>query len=185
MSSTSQHSSARGPTPTRSPAPPTQVPSKPDYTAFSAFGSSQPISQSTTPQPGTFQKQQPPASANPQVPAADPFAAIQSAVKQATPQQAQKSMFDFATPPPPANNSAPTTSAGDDDEWAFSSALPEGPPSSNTVSVSDTSLKIALHATREQATPDAIAMSLSFSNNTDQPISELTFMAAVTKVSEI
>lgn len=183
ISSTTQHSTARGPTPTRSPAPPAQGPPKPDYSAFSAFGSSQPTSQSASPQPGQFQQrpQQPSASPKPQAPAADPFAALQSAIKQPAPQQPQKSMFDFASPKPPVNNSAPAAQAGDDDEWAFSSALPEAPPSSNTLSVSDASLRISLHAVREPPTAAVITMSLLFSNNTDQPISELTFMAAVTK----
>ena len=164
------------------------MPSKPDYTAFTsfgAFGSSQPPSHSASPQPGQFQKQQqqPAAPAKPQTPAADPFAALQSAIKQPAPQQSQKSMFDFANPQPPANNKAPATSEVDDDEWAFSSALPEGPPSSNTVTVSDTSLRISLHATRDPPTASVITMSLLFSNTTQQPITELTFMAAVTKVS--
>jgi hypothetical protein len=44
-------------------------------------------------------------------------------------------------------------------------------------------LRISLHATRDPPTASAITMSLLFSNNTDQPISELTFMAAVTKAS--
>lgn len=89
-------------------------------------------------------------------------------------------MFDFANHQPPAARPAP---AADDDEWAFSSALPEGLPSSNSISVSETSLSISLHATREPQTPSVITMSLTFSSKTDQPISELTFMAAVTKVS--
>ena len=88
-------------------------------------------------------------------------------------------MFDFANHQP----AAATALAADDDEWAFSSALPESLPSSNTISVSETSLSISLHAAREPQTPSVITMSLTFSNKTDQPISELTFMAAVTKVS--
>jgi hypothetical protein len=50
--------------------------------------------------------------------------------------------------------------------------------------VSDTSLRISLNAVREQSATAVIMMSLAFSNNSDQPISELTFMAAVTKVSQ-
>jgi ADP-ribosylation factor-binding protein GGA len=187
ISSTTQYSTARGPTPTSSPAPPSQVTSKPDYTAFSAFGSSHPVSQSTTPQPAQFQQQQqqkPIIAASPQAPAADPFAALKASIQQSPPQQPQKSIFDFANPQPPVNKSAPVASTGDDDEWAFSSALPEGPPSSNTLTVSDTSLRISLHAAREPSTLAVITMSLSFSNKTAQPISELTFMAAVTKASQ-
>jgi hypothetical protein len=87
-------------------------------------------------------------------------------------------MFDFTNPKPPA--AAP--SAADDDDWAFSSALPDSLPSLNTLSVSDTKLGISLEATRDSSNPAVITMSLKFSSNTDQPISELTFMAAVTKV---
>lgn len=114
-----------------------------------------------------------------QAPLVDPFAALTSPMRQSTPQQPQPSMFDFANPKPLAAAPAP---AADDDEWAFSSALPESQPSSNTLSVSETQLGIALHATREPTNPSVITMNLKFSSNADQPISELTFMAAVTKV---
>jgi ADP-ribosylation factor-binding protein GGA len=111
----------------------------------------------------------------------DPFAALASPVQQSTPQQSQPhSIFDFANPAP-APAAAPTATA-DDDEWAFSSALPEGLPAENTILVSETSLSILLYAAREPQTPAVITMSISFSSKTDQPISELTFMAAVTKV---
>jgi ADP-ribosylation factor-binding protein GGA len=90
-------------------------------------------------------------------------------------------MFDFASHQAPAPVPA-TAPAADDDEWAFASALPEGLPASNTLAVSDTALSISLHATREPQTPTIITMSLAFSSKSDQPISELTFMAAVTKV---
>lgn len=186
ISSTTEHSTARGPTPTRSPAPP-QAPAqpKPNYSPFSAFGS--PAPQSTTPQPSLFQQQQAQQQATlakqqQQAPALDPFAALASPVRQSTPQQAQPthSIFDFgnrqATPTAPA-------AAADDDEWAFSSALPEGLPSENTISVSETALGISLHVTREPTTPAVITLSLSFSGKTDQPISDLEFAVAVTKVS--
>lgn len=184
ISSTVDHSTARGPTPTRSPAPP-QPPVKPDYSSFSAFGSSNASSKPATPQPSLFQQQQAlqqqqflqsQAQASKPQPPVDPFAALASP-RQATPQQATPSMFDFgnqqAAPP------APT--AADDDEWAFSSALPEGLPASNTIQVSETALSISLHAAREPQTPSVITMSITFSSKSDQPISELTFMAAVTK----
>lgn len=179
ISSTTEHNSARGPTPTRSPAPPPAI-SKPDYSSFSAFGSSHSISQSTTPQPSLFQQQQAmqaqrQAAAVKQQPT-DPFAALSSPIRQSTPQQPAPSMFDFASLKAPAP--AP---AADDDEWAFSSALPEGLPSANTILVSETSLSISLHAAREPQTPSIITMSITFSSKSDQPISELTFAAAVTK----
>jgi hypothetical protein len=189
ISSTTQHSSARGPTPTRSPAPPpAPTQSKPNYSSFSAFGSPQPVPQASTPQPSLFQQQQAQQQAafarqQQQAPAQDPFASLVSPVRQSTPQQTQQpshSIFDFANHQAPAAAPAP---AADDDEWAFSSALPEGLPSSNTILVSETTLNISLHATREQSTPSVITLSLTFSSKTDQPISDLEFAAAVTKVS--
>merc|ERR1711964_720505 len=152
-------STARGPTPTRSPAPP-QPPVKPDYSSFSAFGSSNASSKPATPRPSLFQQQQflqSQAQASKPRPPVDPFAALASP-RQATPQQATPSMFDFgnqqAAPPAPA--------AADDDEWAFSSALPEGLPASNTIQVSETALSTSLHAAREPQTPSVITMSITF-----------------------
>jgi ADP-ribosylation factor-binding protein GGA len=183
ISSTSEHSTARGPTPTTSPPPSQPQPSKPDYSAFSAFGSAAPAPKSATPQPSLFQQQQAAtaAKAQPPAPPSDPFAALTSPIRQSTPQQAQPSMFDFGNHQAPAPVAA-AAPAADDDEWAFASALPEGLPSSNTIAVSNTNLGISLHATREPQTPAIITLSLTFSNATAQPISELTFMAAVTKV---
>lgn len=137
----------------------------------------------TTPQPTLFQQQQSRQAAAPPPPpqhAIDPFAALASTARSTTP---QKSIFDFGNhqPPPVAPAAVSAPAAADDDEWAFSSALPEGPPSNN-ITVNDTSLDISLHVTRESAIPSVITMSLSFSNKTEQPISELEFKAAVTKV---
>ncbi|KAA8566701.1 hypothetical protein EYC84_009234 [Monilinia fructicola] len=183
MSSTTENSTARGPTPTTSPAP-SHVPVQPDYSAFSAFGSSQPQSKPATPQPSLLQQQQqqqqqhatisrPPSNI-------DPFAALTSP-RQPTPQQSS-SMFDFANPKPPVSHAASVSvPAADDDEWAFSSALPEGLPSTNDLTINNTNLKISLNATREPNTPDVITLSIAFSNNSNEPISDLTFQAAVTK----
>jgi ADP-ribosylation factor-binding protein GGA len=172
MSSTTQNSTAKAPTPTGSPAP-----VNPDYSSFSAFGYSQSTSQSSTPQPSLFQQQQAAALTAQHAPIVDPFAALASPVRHSTSQKAEASIFDFANPLPKA---APIAPAADDDEWAFSSALPEG--AENTISVSETKLSISLHVTREPSTPAVITMSLSYSNNTDQEISELEFMAAAPKV---
>ncbi len=182
MSSTSQHSTARGPTPSRSPAPPAVDPMKPNYSPFSGFGISQPSSQSTTPAPSLFQQQQAAATAS-QQPPSDPFASITGPLRQSTPQQSQSSasasLFDFAQPPAPAP--AP---ANDDDEWNFSSALPEsnGLPSSTDITITDSTINITLHATRQSPADPVITMTVKFSNKSPQHISELTFQVAVTKV---
>jgi hypothetical protein len=186
ISSTSEHNSARGPIPTRSPAPPQPI-SKPDYSAFSAFGSSHPVSQSTTPQPSLFQQQQAlqtqKQAAPPRQPVVDPFAALSSPIRTSTPQQAKPSIFDFASHQAPAP--APVSNADDDDDdWAFSSALPEsGLPSEKDILILQSKLKILLSASRDPQNPSVITMRIIFSSETDQPISELTFAAAVTKVS--
>lgn len=69
----------------------------------------------------------------------------------------------------------------DDEEWAFSSALPEGLPSSNTITINHGAMTVSLHATRLVYSQTEITISLSFSNTISESISELTFMAAVTK----
>ncbi|KAG9232142.1 VHS domain-containing protein [Amylocarpus encephaloides] len=186
ISTATDNSTAKRPTPTRSPAPQSSGPTlvKPDYSSFSAFGSpSQPASQSTTPQPSLFQQQAAMAKPQPPPPTADPFAALASPVRASTPQQPQKSIFDFAPLQAPKPATAPDMAApaADDDEWAFSSALPEGLPATNTVAVSNTALAISLHASREAQSPAIIILAITFSSQSDQPISELTFMAAVTK----
>jgi ADP-ribosylation factor-binding protein GGA len=190
ISSTSQYSTARGPTPSRSPAPPTES-SKPNYSAFSGFGVSQPSSQTTTSQPSLFQQQQQQqqrAAVNvPQQPASDPFAALATPPRQSTPLQNQSSVsasiFDFAKAAPPAT-AIPPAPANDDDEWSFSSALPEsnGLPSSNSITITDSTINISLHATRKSPSDSIITMNVKFSSKVAQLITELTFQVAVTKV---
>jgi ADP-ribosylation factor-binding protein GGA len=186
MSTTTENSSARVQPQTFSPPPQQAAAVKPDYSAFSAFGSpSHPVSKSTTPQPSLYQQQQQAALINkpqPAPPASDPFAALTSPVRASSAQQFAPSMFDFASPQTSKVAPAPLPAA-DDDEWAFSSALPEGLPSSNTIVVSKTSLNIDMTVSRESQTPTIINLSMTFSNQSDLPISELMFMAAVTKVS--
>ncbi|EPE35884.1 ENTH/VHS [Glarea lozoyensis ATCC 20868] len=186
MSTTTEHSTARGPAPTFPATSQQPAVVKPDYSAFSAFGSpSHPVSKSTTPQPSLFQQQQQQQAAlahkpQPAPPAADPFAALTSPIRNSTPQQPTPSMFDFASLQTSKPGPAPLPAA-DDDEWAFESALPDGLPSSNTIAVSRTGLSIDMMASREPQNPSIINLSLSFSNQSEMPISELMFMAAVTK----
>jgi ADP-ribosylation factor-binding protein GGA len=183
MSTTTENSTARSQPQTFSPPPQQPAAIKPDYSAFSAFGSpSHPASKSTTPQPSLYQQQA--ALANkpqPAPPTSNPFAALTSPVRASSSQQAAPSMFDFAALQTSKVGPAPLPAA-DDDEWAFSSALPEGLPSSNTIVVSKTSLNIDMTVSRESQTPSIINLSMTFSNQSDLPISELMFMAAVTKV---
>lgn len=189
ISSTSQYSTARGPTPSRSPAPlAAHVEStKPNYSAFSGFGISQPIPQTSTAQAPPFQQQQQTATTAPHQPASDPFAALATPPRQSTPLQNQasvsKSIFDFAKAAPPVT-AIPPAPANDDEEWSFSSALPEsnGLPSSNSITVTDSTINISLHAARKSPSDPIVIMDVKFSNKVSQLITELTFQVAVTKV---
>lgn len=176
LSSTTNFSTATGSATT---SPPSSA--KPDYSAFSAFGSSQPASTSSTPKPSFLQQQQAVAMVKPSTPSVDPFASLASPIRHSTPQQTS-SMFDFASHAPPAAVPAAALPAADDDDWAFSSALPEGLPASNTITVSNTHVNITLHAKRQPQTPDIITMTVRFTSKAQQPVSDLTFEVAVTKV---
>lgn len=114
-------------------------------------------SQSTTPNPAA------PAVAAP--PAADPFAAFMSQSSSSAGKQ-------------------PAAPAAEDDEWNFSSALPEAAsqPKEHRGTITDGSVRAEFLANRATASSPAIEMLFSFSNNTAQPISELHFQLAVTKV---
>lgn len=128
---------------------------KPSIPGFSSFSSFSTPPQSTTPQPSQ---------AVAPAPTSDPFAALGAAMPSKP-----------AQPPKPA----------DDDEWNFTSALPVENteiPREHRAIVNDTSLRTEFLANRNPATPTAIACFFQFTNNTAQPISELHFQLAVTKV---
>lgn len=173
LSSITQNNSAKGTISTPTPPPP-------GFSAFSAFSSAPSASQSSTPQPPSSMQSAfaPP----PKAPSADPFAALTSSSfssKPATPVPAAQS-----TPVPAAQSAL----AGDDDEWSFSSALPAETPSRPTkhsAIVANTSIKVDMFALRGVIGPsvNSIMMRFSFSNNTAEPVSDLHFQLAVTKVS--
>lgn len=76
--------------------------------------------------------------------------------------------------------------ASADDDWNFTSALPDDPsnlPSLNELIVSNTSVKIVFQASRTASTDNFVSIRASFSNNTNNPITEYTFQVAVTKAS--
>ncbi|KAI0206608.1 ADP-ribosylation factor-binding protein GGA2 [Astrocystis sublimbata] len=170
LSSLTQNSTARGPTPVQTPPP---------HSPFSGLVSkpSTSQSQSTTPQPALGQysafAQPPPQKAS------DPFAALSasqfSSSKPATPQ------------PPPQPQVQPPAAAGDDDEWSFSSALPPEAslPHDHTAVVSSSLLRIDMKAVRAPQAPNALSLLFAFSNMTPQPIGDLHFQLAVTKGYEL
>lgn len=81
---------------------------------------------------------------------------------------------------------APAPAASnDDDEWSFSSALPtETPalPKDHSATVKEGQVQIDMKAARSPQAPNAVALSFAFSNNSAQPIGDLHFQLAVTKV---
>ncbi|SPJ90386.1 probable Arf-binding protein [Fusarium torulosum] len=160
LSSMTQDNSARGPVSTPTPPPP--------FSQFASF--SQPVSQSTTPQP-PFQQQPAP----PSQPASDPFAIL----------GASNLNSQRASPAPPQPK--PAAVSNDDDEWSFSSALPPEPskPKEHQAMVSSTNVKIEMQARRAPGNENAINIVFAFSNNIPQPISELHFQLAVTKGYEL
>lgn len=156
LSSMTQNSSAKGPG---------SGSATPSYSQFASF-TSPPASQSGTPQPA-FQAAAPPPPPQAQ-PASDPFAALGASVN---------------TPAPTAPQ--PAAASNDDDEWNFSSALPPSTPSKpqeHKATVSNTNLRIEFIANRTPASSNAINALFAFTNNVAQPISELHFQLAVTKV---
>jgi ADP-ribosylation factor-binding protein GGA len=160
-----------------------QQPPKQQTASTDLFGSlSTPNSQSVTPSP----QQQQHAQKKP-----DPFAALSNSNSRAgspfqfqssrsppsapAPAQAQaSSSFDLlggsisAAAPAPANN---------DDEWTFSSALPDAP---QDLTITNSAIRTIFGVTRPNNTE--LIVSSRISNNTTQPIEDLTFQLAVTKV---
>jgi ADP-ribosylation factor-binding protein GGA len=161
--------------------PPTQQTASTDL-----FGSlSTPNSKSVTPSP----QQQQQAQKKP-----DPFAALSNSnSRSGSPFQFQSSRSPQSAPPPaqasssfdllggsiptaapaPSNNN----SANNDDEWTFSSALPDAP---QDLTITNSAIKTIFAVTRPNNTE--LVVSSRISNNTTNPIEDLTFQLAVTKV---
>lgn len=136
----------------------------PSFSQFASF-TSPAVSQSGTPQPAAHQQPKPP----PAQPATDPFAALRAV---STP-----------TPPPPQ----PAAVSNDDDEWNFSSSLPPAAPNKpkeHKGTISQSLLRTDFLAGRATGASNSIHITFAFSNNSAQPITELHFQLAVTKVSE-
>lgn len=158
--------------------------STPDpFSSFNAFNSAPSTSKNNTPQPPNYQQSAFAAPAQ----AADPFAALSSSSNLGI---GFSTTSKPATPAPaPAAapvSAAPVSQANDDDEWNFASALPtETPalPREHRAVVNNTALKIDMLANRTTGSSNSINLLFAFSNNTAQPISELHFQLAVTKVS--
>ncbi|KAL8753023.1 MAG: hypothetical protein Q9199_005337 [Rusavskia elegans] len=182
LSSSTQQSSAKLPTP--APTPQYQQAassSKPNYDPFASITSSHSPSRSNTPGPAYPQAQ----SAS-----SDPFAALASKPPQQPSPAPSPSMFNFASPKPstPATPMPPQqsngASAGTEDDWNFASALPADNstlPTSNEITVSKTSVTVVFRISRTDKAEAPISIIASYSNNTSSLITEYTFQVAVTK----
>lgn len=145
---------------------------------FNLFAS-QPSSKPATPIPASLQQQQQPARK-------DPFAALNTPSRQSSP-------FQTATPTksPQSSNAmdllgmggssnGTAAPAATEDEWEFSSSLP-AQPEEVQLEVTNTSIKTMFTITR--STESELLIRSFISNTTAQPIGDLTFQLAVTKVS--
>lgn len=146
----------------------------PQPTSFSQFASftSPSASQSGTPQPPVMSAFKPPQQAA--APSSDPFAALGSPAFSSKP----------STPAPVSQPAPAAPAANDDDEWAFSSALPPEQPSlpkEHRATISDYTVKIEMMAGRT-GSGNSLNFSFAFSNNSAQPVTELHFQLAATKV---
>ena len=180
--------------------PPQQGPSVAQRNAdiLSAFNTSQPISQTTTPTPSLPQQlPQQPITATPPPPPADPFASLVSgssrgpsplvsAAAQSQPSQppapapASSSLLDLAGGPVASTGKGP-----EDDEWDFTSSLPQASslPSTNKVQVLSSSLRVEFVARRNPNQAQQIHIVALFSNTTGQGLTDLHFQVAVEKVN--
>ena len=137
----------------------------PSFSNFTSFASPA-TSQSGTPQPAAQQQPRPPPtreSTN------DPFAAFAAS----------------STSTPPPSHSQPVVAPNDDDEWSFSSALPpaaSSKPREHKGTISLSTLRTDFLAGRTPGAGNSIHMAFAFSNNSAQPMTELHFQLAVTKV---
>jgi hypothetical protein len=121
----------------------------------------------------------------------DPFAALASTPRQASPFQYQQSV----KPPPAASASvdllggsvstpssnlatSSTTVASDDDEWTFASSVPD---TSKEITVVNTNINILFNVSRES--DSVLLINSRISNNTPLPIASLTLQVAASKVS--
>lgn len=181
-------------------SPPPQNPQstvpKPNYDPFGPISSSQPpLQQSVAPPSSFFPQTQPQQTQQPLRSSVHPFAALSSpAPRQASPFQFQQSVKPAAPPPSSSallslgsssnlgqssTHSRPisnTAASNDDDEWTFASAVPD---QSRDITVSNTSVNVTFNVSRES--DDVILIKSRISNNTSQPVTDLTFQVAVSK----
>lgn len=155
---------------------------------FSLFSPQQPSSKSATPIPASLQQHQAKKS--------DPFASLATPPRQASPFQhashskASSQNLDLlgmgstsngsSSSPAPSTSTTSTitpTPAAVDDEWEFSSALPDQP---TEITVTKSTIHTIFKVSR--CNDSELLIQSRISNATAQPITDLTFQLAVTKV---
>lgn len=205
LSSSTQHSSAKVPTPSIPPqSTHNLIASKPNYDPFASLTSSHPISRSSTPPLLQSQHASQSQRAQPPQPSSDPFAILSStAPRQPSPFSNTRaynlpasppagSIYEFAhssqlskSPNTPSNLTQQSNGAFADDDWDFTSALPDDStslPSSNDLIVSKTSVTISFQLSRPKNNESVIAILVHISNNTSSLITEYAFQVAISKV---
>lgn len=123
----------------------------------------------------------------------DPFAALASAPRQASPFQFQQSVKPptstsdtvdllggaIPAPLPTLSQSSAIAANDDDDEWTFASSVPD---TSKEITITNTSINVLFNVSRE--TDSALLIKSRVSNNTPIPITALTLQVAASKVSQ-
>lgn len=164
------------------------IPAQAPASNFSLFSPQQPSSKSATPIPASLQQHQAKKS--------DPFASLATPPRQASPFQhashskASSQNLDLlgmgstsngsSSSPAPSTSTTSTitpTPAAVDDEWEFSSALPDQP---TEITVTKSTIHTIFKVSRSN--DSELLIQSRISNATAQPITDLTFQLAVTKV---
>lgn len=198
MSSSTEHNSARDPTPSTIPQPSwNPIAAKPNYDPFASLTNSHPTSRSSTPSNSQSQISSQPKPS-------DPFSMLGSLPPRqkspfSNPKQSNLpvslplgSIFDFSRSSQPSkpptfhpNSSQNSNGPSIDEDWNFTSALPEDNsslPSSNHLVVSNTAITISFQLSRPKNSDSEIAILVHISNNTSDLITEYAFHVAVSKV---
>ncbi|KAF1980956.1 VHS domain protein [Aulographum hederae CBS 113979] len=180
---------------------------KPNYNPFGTLGSAPSVMQPASPQPSSMftSMTQQSSQASKRSSAVDPFASLapashtprqnspfqfQQSVKPSTPNPLSSSLLDIggsSAPPQPSpsnplnayhNQVPPHSAASTEDEWTFASSLPD---QAHDLTVVKSNIVVNWHVSRPDANSDNILILSKISNNTAQPVTELTFQVAVTK----
>lgn len=174
LSSIMQQSSAKSPIPTTTKQSQSGLP-PPNYDAFAAFNTPP---QSRTPQPSLLQQKQQ-QQQTPRQTTSDPFSILNAPGKVVpnplyNPASKQKQTTNITK-----SSNGPSSV---EDDWNFSSALPDEIPSKSMITVSQKEIGIAFQVSRRAIPEATIDVLARFSNRSSNPVTELTFQVAVTKV---